>query len=56
MSWGFYTPAFRLLGKEPVFHCEVFRVPKNEAPKTKIPPALRVVGFALAYSRKPPML
>ena len=40
----------------PCFWSRVFRVPKNEATKTKIPPALRVVGFALAYSRKPPML
>lgn len=33
------------------FHCGVFRVPKNGTLKIKKPPAMRVVGDALAYSK-----
>ena len=40
----------------PCFGYGVFRVPKNEIPKTNKPPAMRVVGIALAYSKKPPMV
>ena len=40
----------------PGFGYGVFRVPKNEIPETNKPPAMRVVGIALAYSKKPPMV
>ena len=40
----------------PCFWHGVFRVPKNGVLETNKPPAMRVVGTALAYSIKPPML
>lgn len=48
--WGFL-----LLGKEPVFDCEVFHVPKNETLENKKNTCyMRVVEIALAYIIKPP--
>ena len=38
------------------FHCVVFRVPKNGTLKTNKPPAMQVVGIALALCEKPPMI
>ena len=40
----------------PCFGYGVFRVPKNGMPKTNKPPAMRVVGIASAYSKKPPVV
>ncbi len=34
------------------FHCGVFRVPKNGTLKTNKPPAMQVVGIALALCKK----
>lgn len=46
---------FLLLGKEPVFDCEVFHVPKNEILGNKQTTCyMRVVEIALAYIIKPP--
>ena len=40
----------------PCLRYGVFRVPKNGMPETNKPLAMRVVGDALAYSKKPPVL
>jgi len=53
---GLNPLAVFLLGQGPVFDTEFFADPKNGESKTKKPPAMRVVGIALAYNEKPPMV
>ena len=50
------NPLFLVVRARPCFGYGVFRVPKNVMPKTNKPPAMRVVGVAVAYSRKPPVV
>ena len=49
--WGH----FNWLGQGPVFG-RSFSSSEKWSPNTKKPPAMRVVGNALAYRKKPPMI